>query len=916
MPVRNFPVFVLLMTLGTVSPFAQQRTADEKPAKAQEAKAEELKKAEEKKPEEKKPEEDKPFDELVKDMEVLKGLFTFYRKAEDNKVLMEILPEQMDRVFLFTGSLEQGIGEKGVYAAQMGGDFPFYFRRVGKSIQWVQKNTRFRAGEGTPEARFTARSFPDPILAAAKILSKPHPDRKSLLVDVTELFLFDLPGLTIALNQAYQPTSYRFDKERSFLEALKPFPENVLLSLRLNYVTDNPRVLSQASPDERSLPVLVIYELASLPETAGFKPRPADDRVGHFHTVQWDSTTDRAGTPYLRYVHRWHLEKADPTARLSPPKQPIVFWLENTVPVEYRQAVTEGALLWNKAFERIGIRGAIVVRQQPDDADWDPADSRYNTIRWFSGVDATFAIGPSRANPFTGQIYDADIGFSEGILRSVRRQAEEFVGPMVPKLSDSMPWRPLAWGGSPRWHCTIAEGMAQQAAFGLSVLDARGMLAPEVEARAVREWLIFVTAHEVGHTLGLRHNFRASTLLKPQELHDLRKTTELSQASSVMDYIPFAISPKGRPQGHFMPVTVGPYDYWAVEYAYKPIEGDEKAELARIASRAADPQLAYSTDEDAIGTFSPLSIDPLANQYDHTDDPLAYFTERVGLIQELWNAMEAKLARPGEGYQILRRAMGRSLAEYNRALVTSSKFVGGVYHYRDHAGDPNGRPPFVPVPAAKQREALQFLREHAFSEKAFQPPPSLQSKLNLERWWGFDLASYFFEPRLDFPWHDSVLSVQRNVLERLLHPTVLLRIQDNEIRMPEGQERFRMAELFSSLDAAIWSELDGDAREISSLRRNLQREYLKQLIRLTLRQAPPPPPPPPPAGIAFSPPAPPRHPEDATTLARYSLGTLEEKIAQALAGSPLSDLTTRAHLEESKARIAAVLEAQVQRPAE
>jgi DNA helicase HerA-like ATPase len=220
------------------------------------------------------------------------------------------------------------------------------------------------------------------------------------------------------------------------------------------------------------------------------------------------------------------------------------------------------------------------------------------------------------------------------------------------------------------------------------------------------------------------------------------------------------------------------------------------------------------------------------------------------------------------------------------------------------------------VPAAKQREALEFLREFAFSEQAFQAPRSLHAKLNVERLWGFDLISYFFEQRLDFPWHDSVLGVQRNVLERLMHPIVLLRIQDNELRMPEGEGPFSMAELFSSLDSAIWSELDGESREISSLRRNLQREHLKQLIRLTLRQAPAPPPPPPPAGIAFAPPPPPRHPEDATTLARFSLATLQAKIAQALTKDSLSDVTTRAHLEETQARITAVLQAQVQRPPE
>src|SRR2546422_7272850 len=178
----------------------------------------------------------------------------------------------------------------------------------------------------------------------------------------------------------------------------------------------NPRVLSVALPDVRSVPMVFKYELSSIRET-GYKPRLADDRVGHFLIVTEDLNSDRPKSQYRRYVRRWQLEKANPAAKLSPPKEPIVFWLENTVPVEYREWVKEGALLWNKAFERIGFKDAIVIKQQPDDADWDPADTRYNTIRWFAGVDAGFAIGPSRSNPFTGQIYDADIGFSEEIVR-------------------------------------------------------------------------------------------------------------------------------------------------------------------------------------------------------------------------------------------------------------------------------------------------------------------------------------------------------------------------------------------------------------------------------------------------------------------------------------------------------------------
>jgi hypothetical protein len=894
----------------TGTAFGQQPPQGKEQANATQgaAKPEEAKKAEEAKPS-----EDKPFDEVVKDMEVKKGLFTFYYKADENKLLMEILPEQLEKIFLFAGTLENATGERGVYAAQVGDSFPFVFHRVGKNIQWVEKNTAFTANPSTPAARYVARSFADAILGSAKIQSKPHPERKSVLIDAAEMFIGDLPGLTPFFNQVYQPTNYHFDKANSSIAGVKDFPENALLDIWLHYATDNPRTPSVTLTDQRSIPILVKFEFSALKET-GYKPRLADDRVGQFLTVHQDFTSDRPTSPYVRYIERWQVEKADPTVKLSPPKQPIVFWLENTVPVEYREWFKEGVLLWNKAFERIGIKDALVVKQQPDNSDWDPADTRYNTIRWFAGVDATFAIGPSRANPFTGQIYDADIGFSEGIIRFTRRDAEEFLGPVVPTGFEEA-LRLVPWGRNARFRCDYADGLAQQAALAVTLLDVRGMLTPEVQERFMREYIVEVTAHEVGHTLGLRHNFRASTILKVNELNDVQKTEEIGQTSSVMDYNPVFIASKGEKQGHFLTTTLGPYDYWAIEYAYKPIEGEEKAELAKVASRATDPMLPYSTDEDALGTYSPLAIDPLVNQFDQSSDPLAYFRQRIGILDELWGSMELKLTKPGEGYQVLRRSLNRSMNEYNRALLTSSKFIGGVYHVRDHAGDPNARPPFTPVPAAKQREALEFLRTYAFSDKAFQLPPGLLNKLAIERLPGLDFWTYFTVQRIDFPWHDAVLNLQRNVLNRLYHPVLLNRVLDNEIRFATNEKPFTMADLFKGLDGAVWSELDTNPAKISSLRRNLQREQLKQLIRLVLRPAPPQAGPPP-VGFVISTPPTPRPPEDATTLARASLVSLQAQIRQALAAGKVTDPTTKSHLEETQARITATLQAQLQKPAE
>jgi len=909
---------VLLLCGGltlTSAVFARPPAAQQEEKKAaKDQPAPQTKPEEAKKSEGPQPGEDKTFAEVIKDMEVKQGLFTFYYKADENKLLLEILPSQLDKVFLFAGTTEQAVGERGLYSSQQGDSFPFVFHRLGKSVQWVEKNTSFTAAPGTPAARFTERSFPDAILGAAKIVSKPHPERNSVLIDVAELFVSDLPGFAPALNQSYQPTVYRFDKPGSWVGNVKLYPQNVLLDVWLHFVTDNPRTPSVTLADQRSIPFLVKYDFSALPET-GYKPRLGDDRVGQFLTVHQDFTSDRPVSPYTRYIHRWQLEKADPGAKLSPPKQPIVFWLENTIPVEYREWFKEGVLLWNKAFERIGFKDAIVVKQQPDNADWEAADTRYSTIRWFAGVDATYAVGFSRANPFTGQTFDADIGFAEGIIRFTRRDAEEFAGPSVPTGLEETPPPPL-WGRHAFLQCNYAEGLVQQAALGVSVLDARGELSPEVVQKIMYEFIVEVTAHEVGHTLGLRHNFRASTILSVSELNDVKKTEEIGQTSSVMDYNPVVIAAKGEKQGHFLTPTLGPYDYWAIEYAYKPIDRDEKAELAKIASRVADPMLPYSTDEDALGTYSPLAIDPLVNQFDQSSDPLAYFKQDIGIIHELWGSMEGKLARPGEGYQVLRRSIGRSIGEYNRALLTSSKYIGGIYHVRDHVGDPHGRPPYTVVPAAKQREALEFLRTYAFSEKSFQLPPSLLNRLAIERFQGLDFFSSFFgTQRIDFPWHDSVLTLQRNVLNRLFHPVLLNRVLDNELRFAPGEKPFLMADLFHGLDTAIWSELDTAPGRISSLRRNLQREYLKQLIRLVQRPAPPVAGPPP-VGFVLPIPPTPRPPEDATTLARASLLSIQGKIKQALAVGKVTDATTKAHLEETQSRITAALQAQMQKPPE
>jgi len=857
------------------------------------------------------PPKEKAFADIVKDAQVIKGLFTLYRT--DEKVFLEILPEQLEKIYLASLTLDSGIGEAGFYAAAMAGESPFVFHKQGKNVQLVVKNTRFYADNG-PMQRAVARSFSDSILGSTKIESLPHPERKSILIDLGALLLTDLPMLSYDLEGTFR-IPYRFDPKNSVFGTLKGFPQNIEVETVAHYATERPPLPPllppgapppplppppRNLPDVRSMLFHLRYSISERPQT-GYRPRLADARVGHFVNSIEDYSDDNRNTTTKRYINRWHLVKQDPSATLSPPKQPIVFWLENTIPVKYRDAIRDGILLWNKAFERVGFQNAIEVKVQPDDADWDPGDIRYNTIRWFAGYpDPGFAQGPSRTDPVTGQIYDADIRFSEAMTRFFRREVQEQIYPVA-----AMPWEystPRAfvapWSvANASYQCDFASGAVRDAEFAFDILVGRGMDPNGAEAdKFIKDFLREIAAHEVGHTLGLRHNFRASTIHTFEKAQDSSVTSRDGLTGSVMDYIPTNIASRGARQGEYHQSTLGPYDYWAIEYAYKPIDSQtmegEQDELRKIASRAAEPQLAYDTDEDA--GFGPgLDMDPVVNRFDLGADPLKYYAHRVGLAREIWSNMEQRLERQGEGYQVLRRSFNSALGQSGQALFLASKYIGGVYHYRSHVGDPGNRLPFEPVPAERQKQALQLLSENLFAPAAFQFKPQLLNKLENERFINF---STFTPSRQDLPVHQVVLSLQRQVLDRIFLPTVLSRIQDSELRVAAPVEPFTLGLLFTEIQDSIWAETKTPAASINinSYRRSLQREHLRKMIGMVLRDA--------------------AVPEDARTLARQSLVTLRGQLQRTIA-RPGSSLEVRAHLAESIARIDEALKAGMQRTA-
>ncbi|MEM0980905.1 MAG: DUF5117 domain-containing protein, partial [Cyanobacteria bacterium P01_H01_bin.58] len=374
----------------------------------------------------------RPFADVTKDLERQDGLFTLYSDLNKGKAYLALQPEHLNRNFLLVATLESGVGEAGLFRGWPINDLLVQFREMADDrIQVVVPNTFIRNPEGQNwQQRLLENSFSDSVLFALKVVSI-DPESQARLIDLSNLLIErDLANLTQALSWVI--SGYGRNADISRINQLQTFPKNLEVGTVLGFsgggIPSDPLAALfgaslQGLADNRGFTLGVRYSLSALPQGNGYRPRVADEQVGYFLTAF--RTPIRAGQadPFVRYINRWHLEKANPDAALSPPKEPIVFWIENTVPPAYREAIKVGTLLWNQAFEQAGFQDAIAVKQMPDNADWDPADVRYNVIRWSDSLRPwALGLGPSRVNPLTGEILDADIVIDANTVRLLQQQ--------------------------------------------------------------------------------------------------------------------------------------------------------------------------------------------------------------------------------------------------------------------------------------------------------------------------------------------------------------------------------------------------------------------------------------------------------------------------------------------------------------
>jgi len=892
----------------------------------------------------------KDYQEVISSIDRAPSLLQIWVRAKDNQMLAVFPPKFQEKKFFI--ALTVASGER--YAGLQAGDMYVYWRQQDKRMVLLTPNLDVRStGEAESKAS-VQRLYTDRVIVDVPILgmmpgNRPIIDLDALLVGEASKFF----GGLVAGAKTQLAT----------IKTAKAFPGNVEIAFEL--------------PMRDGLLKSLHYSISEIKPNPAYKPRAADERVGYFTTSFADLGKYQAEENRVRYINRWQLEKADPKIKVSPPKNPIVFYIESTTPIRYRRWVREGVLMWNKAFEQVGIANAIEVYYQDAATgahmEKDPEDVRYNFVRWLNN-DVGTAIGPSRVDPLTGEILDADIILTDGWIRHYWRQYNEVIPTLAMEglspatlawLQTRPQWDPRVrlappsnrdaiitalaqhgpqpYGGHPMASvdatlvgdddfdglvgrtsqfnglCRAAECKALDLAVMRFAFDLMFDLLPDQAAPGdggakdgdkkpaekkeepkdalldgVPEWFVGplvaeLVAHEVGHTLGLRHNFRSSSIYTLEQINSLELKGKKPFAGSVMDYLPVNIfnwQDKDK-QGDYGMIDIGPYDRWAIEYGYAIAEKPE--ELKAVLSRASQPELTYATDEDTMGP------DPLARRYDFAADPLKYGEKQIELAKYHRERLVEKFVKDGQSWARARYGYEMTLAVQARAISMMSGWLGGAFVNRDKKGDPGNRTPIQIVPVAQQRAALQFVLVNTFRDDAYGLTPDLLRRMTVDKW--LDSFSDAMEDPT-WPVHDRIMGLQSMLLTRILNPGTFGRVYDNEFLCPSDEDMITLPEVLQIVEGEVWSELDKPAATysdrqpmISSLRRNLQREYVERLIDLSMPESW--------SQASHKPIA---------NLALMHLRQLSARLATKQDNAGL-DNYTKAHLSETKLRIDKALDA-------